>query len=111
MPSGRSPCFGQKKTSYPLKSALQNWKSGIDATKAGEIKASVDFRFRERWGDDSTAYETGMFCYSSQVTGEEEEVAYIHLTALLSKHEGQWKVLMENQEGEGTQEEWQELAQ
>ena len=37
---------GIKGTSMPLKQALARWKEGIDATKAGELSASVEFRLK-----------------------------------------------------------------
>lgn len=98
----------KKETSYPLSQALVQWKPGIDATKAGEMEADVKFRFSKRWGDDITAHETGMFCYSSKKKGEEAKVVYVHLEALLVK-EGRWLVMMEYQRAVGTKEEWEKL--
>lgn len=96
---------GKKETSYALSEALAGWKKEFDATKEGELKASVGFRFSRRWGSATTAHEIGMFRYASQAGDEEERVAFIHLEALLVKKDG-WKVLMEFQKEEGTQEEW-----
>ncbi|MCX8238289.1 MAG: DUF1080 domain-containing protein [Akkermansiaceae bacterium] len=100
---------GKKERSYLLKEALAGWKKEFDETKAGKMKASVEFRFSRRWGDAATAHEVGMFRYASQAGDEEEKVAYIHMKALLVKKESQWKILMENQESEGTKEEWEKL--
>nr|MBR9810509.1 DUF1080 domain-containing protein [bacterium] len=100
---------GKSKSSYPLASALKKWKKEFDETKAGEMKVSVDFRFEQRWGDDSTAHETGIFRYASQIKGGEETVAYIELEALLVKKEGSWKVLMEFQKDEKTKVDWDKL--
>ena len=100
---------GKSESSYPLASALKKWKKEFDETKAGGMKASVDFRFRQRWGDDSTAHETGIFRYVSQVKGGEKTVAYIELEALLVKKEGSWKVLMEFQKDEKTKVDWDKL--
>lgn len=100
---------GKRERSYPLASALKKWKKEFDATKSGEMKASVDFRFGQRWGDDSTAHETGMFRYASQVKGGEKTVAYIELEALLVKKDGSWKVLMEFQKDEKTKVDWNKL--
>ncbi|MEN8864798.1 MAG: hypothetical protein ABF381_04390, partial [Akkermansiaceae bacterium] len=100
---------GKRETSYPLASALKKWKKEFDDTKAGTMKASVDFRFGQRWGDDSTAHETGMFRYASQPKGGEETVAYIELEALLVKEGGEWKVLMEYQKSKKTKEDWDKL--
>lgn len=100
---------GKKEKSYALSSALRGWKKEFDATKAGEMKASVEFRFNQRWGDETTAHESGMFRYASQPKGGEEKVAFIHFEGLLVKEEGGWKILMEYQKSEGTKEEWNQL--
>ena len=100
---------GTKKTSYPLSTALEKWKPGILDTKAGRNQASVEFRFSDRVGDASTAHETGMFCYSSTDAEGVSTTSYIHLRALLVKKDGRWLILMENQESEGTAEEWKAL--
>lgn len=53
---------GAKKTSYALtKASLAGWKQGMDDTKEGKNHAGVAFRFSQRLGDDTTAYETGIF--------------------------------------------------
>ena len=100
---------GKRKKSYPLASALKKWKKEFDDTKSGKMKASVDFRFGQRWGDDSTAHETGMFRYASQVEDGKEVVAYIELEALLVKEGEDWKVLMEFQKDEKTKADWDKV--
>ena len=82
----------------------------FDQTKAGTMKASVDFRLKRRWGDATTAHETGMFRYSQKVGDTAERIEYIHLKALLTKKDGKWLILMENQEKRGLKEEWDELG-
>ncbi len=101
---------GTKKTSEPLASALKRWKTEFNQTKAGTMKASVDFRLKRRWGDATTAHETGMFRYSQKVGDTAKRVEYIHLKALLTKKDGKWLILMENQEKRGLKEEWDELG-
>ena len=100
---------GIKGTSMPLKQALARWKEGIDATKAGELSASVEFRLKHRYGDETTAHETGIFLYSTQKPGEELKKVYIHFEALLTKKEGKWRILMEYQKAQATVEQWQAL--
>ena len=34
-------------------------------TKAGKIRASVEFRFSQRIGGETTAHETGIFLYTA----------------------------------------------
>ncbi len=100
---------GKKKTSYLLSKALEIWKPGIDATKAGKVKAAVDFRFSKRWGDANTAHEIGMFRYYHVDEKGVAKTEYIHLEALLVKKE-RWLILKEYQKSEGTKEEWDQLA-
>ena len=52
---------GLARTSYPISRALVDWKQGFDDTKAGTIKAAVEFRFTQRISDATTAHETGIF--------------------------------------------------
>lgn len=99
---------GTKKTSYPLAKALARWKSGFDDTKAGKMKASVQFRFGQRLNDETTAHETGMFLYSTVNAEGEATSEYIHFEALLVKRKG-WKVLMEYQKSRGTKNDWESL--
>lgn len=100
---------GPRKSSYLLTKALERWEKEFRQTKAGQTKASVDFRFSKRVGDAATAHETGMFRYAGQTVGGKEKVVYIHLKALLVRKENGWKILMENQESQGTKEEWDGL--
>lgn len=101
--------MGTKEASQPLAEALKRWKTEFDQTKAGKMKASVDFRFRQRWGDATTAHEVGMFRYAQKVGDQEERVEYIHLRTLLVKKKAKWLTLMENQESRGTLAEWEAL--
>ncbi|MBO6621445.1 MAG: nuclear transport factor 2 family protein [Balneola sp.] len=95
--------------SYPISTALDGWKQGFEDTKAGKMKASVEFRFSERLHSETTAYETGIFKYSSQNKGEEQSTVYIHLEALLTKASGEWKLLMEHQVSVATEDEWNSI--
>ena len=99
---------GSSRTSYPLSRALVRWKQGILDTKSGAIKASVEFRFGQRMGDETTAHETGIFRYMTEKDGE-VSVFLIHLEALLVKKDQRWQVLMEYQKSEASEEEWEAL--
>lgn len=100
---------GSKKTSVPLADALQRWKKEFDATKRGEMKASVVFKFSQRLGDATTAHETGMFLYTAVGADGKATREYIHFEALLVKREGRWKIVMEYQKSKGTREEFEAL--
>lgn len=94
---------------YPLAKALVKWKQEFDDTKSGRMKAGVSFRFSQRLGDETTAFETGMFLYYQIKPDGQKREEYIHLEALLVKKNGSWKILMENQKSKGTKEEWDKL--
>ena len=92
---------------YPIANALARWKKDFDDTKAGLRKSSVEFRFRKRLGDSTTAHESGIFFYSYEVNGERDDY-YIEFEGLLVK-EGTWKMMMEYQKSELTKEDWDML--
>ena len=101
---------GIKKSSSPLSVALARWKKEFTATKSGEMKASVVFRFSQRVGDETTALETGIFLYSSTGPDGKPIQEYIHFEVLLVKKGGHWKTLMEYQKSKATPEEWNALG-
>jgi hypothetical protein len=100
---------GNKQTSQPLTKALARWKKDFAATKAGEVKANVEFRFCQRLGDETTAHETGIFAYTAKKPGEKPITEYIHLEALLVKKADGWKILMEHQKSSATKAEWEAM--
>lgn len=99
---------GTKKTSYPLSKALVRWEKDFTAVKTGESKAKVEFRFSQRFGDETTAHETGIFLYSTVDADGKPTRAHIHFEALLVKRGG-WKMMMEYQKSKATAEEWEKL--
>ena len=99
---------GIRGTSYPLTKALAGWEQGFHDTKSGKQSASVEFRFSQRLGDETTAHETGMFLYIATDTEGNETRSYIHFEGLLIK-EDRWLILMEYQKSRGTAEEWKAL--
>ena len=101
--------FGSIK-SITIKEALANWAQGFIDTKAGKATSNVEFRFSERIGDETTAYETGMFSFTlKDDTGKNVEY-YDHLNALLVKKDGTWLCVMEYQKA-ATKEDWEALKQ
>ena len=102
---------GGKKVSYPLSQALKRWKAEFDSTKAGDRSSAVTFRFAHRYGDATTAHESGIFLYSFQQGDEPKKDEYIHFEALLVKESGKWLILMEYQKSSATKAEWDALAE
>jgi hypothetical protein len=101
---------GTKKTSSPLAAALQRWKREFDDTRAGRMKARVEFKFSQRLGDATTAHETGMFLYAFTGADGKETREHIHFEALLVKKDGRWLLLMEYQKAKGTAAEYEALC-
>lgn len=100
---------GTKNTCTPLAEALKRWKKEFDATKAGEMKASVEFKFSQRLHDATTAHETGIFLYKATGPDGKETRAYVHFEALLLKRGDGWKIVMEYQKANATEAEFQAL--
>lgn len=100
---------GTKGLSYPLAQALNRWKTEFDDTKAGDIEASVEFRFSDRFGDTQTAHESGVFLYTQKKKDAEAIQEYIAFEALLLKENGKWQILMEYQMKAVSKEEWDKI--
>lgn len=92
-----------------IAAALTGWEPGFTDTRAGRTTASVDFRFSVRRNDDTTAHETGIFCYEARPVSGEASAQCVHFEALLVKRDG-WKMLMEFQKGPATAAEWDALG-
>jgi len=99
---------GIKGASYPLSQALARWKPGFLETQSGKIKAGVEFRFSQRFGDETTAHETGIFHYWTLKADGVRKDDYIHFESLLLKEKG-WRTLMEYQKSSATEDEWKKL--
>jgi hypothetical protein len=99
---------GTNGEAYPISNAFERWESDFTRTKSGEIKASVQFKFTTRLGDEKAAHETGMFRYSAVDADGVANTYFINFEALLVK-QGTWKAMMEYQQSEATEEEWDKL--
>ena len=101
---------GQNKVSLPITKALANWKQGFSDTKVGKTKDSVEFRFSQRIGDETTAHETGIFHFNSTDSNGKILGNYlVHFEMLLVERSHVWIALMEYQRSEATKEEWESL--
>jgi ketosteroid isomerase-like protein len=101
---------GAKRASYPIGQALNRWKTEFDDTKAGNIEASVEFRFAHRYGDTQTAHESGIFLYTQKKKDAEPVAEYYAFEALLVKENGKWLMMMEYQIKPMTKQDWEKLA-
>ena len=100
---------GISKNSIPIKEALDGWEKGFEDTRLGQMKASVEFRFSESILGTSSAYQKGIFFYTSEYAEQSPVSVFIHFEVLLTKSNDIWKILMEYQKEYATHEDWNSL--
>ncbi len=93
----------------PIKEALEGWGRDMVAAKAKGNRATVEFRFVRRQDDATTAFETGMFKYTVIEKSGASSSKFYPFEQLLAKTNGKWRVLMERQFAEVTQDAWDKL--
>ena len=76
------------------------------ATAEGRADRDIEFRFTRRIHDERSAHETGIFRYSSVEDGA-RTVVTIHFSAALVKVAGEWLQLLEYQDSDATDAEWE----
>jgi ketosteroid isomerase-like protein len=93
----------------PIKDALEKWGRDMVAAKAKGNRAAVEFRFSRRHDDSTTAFETGIFKYTVIEKSGATDSKFYPFEQLLVKTNGKWRVLMERQFAEVTQDAWEKL--
>ena len=81
----------------PISDALEGWGNGMQEAKENGKNARVAFRFSSRQDDKHSAFEQGVFKYTSIDASGKEEYMYMHFESLLVKQNGRWLYLMERQ--------------
>jgi len=80
-----------------ISEALAGWGKDMVTNKGKGITATVEFRFSQRQDDAETAFETGMFKYTTKDKAGVSTPRYIRMEALLVKTGGKWRMIMEHQ--------------
>jgi len=80
-----------------ISEALSGWGKDMVTNKGKGITATVEFRFSQRQDDAETAFETGMFKYTTKDKAGVSTPRYIRMEALLVKTGGKWRMIMEHQ--------------
>ena len=80
-----------------ISEALAGWGRDMVTNKGKGITATVEFRFSQRQDDGETAFETGMFKYTTKDKAGVTTPRYIRMEALLVKKGGKWLMMMERQ--------------
>ena len=93
----------------PIKDTLERWGRDMVAAKAKGNRATVEFRFSRRQDDATTAFETGLFKYTVIEKSGASTSKFYPFEELLVKTNGKWRVLMERQFAEVTQDAWEKL--
>ena len=93
----------------PIKDALERWGRDMVAAKAKGNRAAVEFRFSRRQDDTTTAFEAGIFKYTVIEQAGASNSKFYPFEQLLVKTNGKWRVLMERQFAEVTQDAWDKL--
>jgi ketosteroid isomerase-like protein len=99
-------------TTFAVSEAFRvRWKDEIMEVNQGLRINTLDFRFSKRIGDQNTAFEKGIFHYTSieSTTDSVLTDTYVHFETLLVKVNNRWVALMENQQQVATIEEWRRL--
>ncbi|MCM4164701.1 hypothetical protein DHC50_13945 [Arenibacter sp. A80] len=98
------------KVCYSLDKALKKWTDGLENTKKGITKVTLDFRFSERTGDGTTAFERGIFRYDLLDENGERTERFVHFDALLISKNGKWQLMLEHQKLHATKDEWMRMG-
>lgn len=80
-----------------ISEALAGWGEGMVTNKGKGITATVEFRFSQRQDDAETAFEAGMFKYTTKDKAGVSTPRYVRMEALLVRTGGKWRMIMERQ--------------
>ena len=100
-------------TTFAVSQAFKyRWKKEILEVKNGKRVNTLAFRFSKRIGDNMTAFEKGIYHYTSieKASGKILGDSYVHFETLLVKVDGRWVASMEYQKMKATKDEWEKLG-
>ena len=94
-----------------MRDALAGWGRDMVANKAKGTAARVEFRFSRRLDGATTAFESGIFNYTTIDRAGVAKPGLYPFEELLVKKDGHWQILMERQFAAATQADWDKLPQ
>lgn len=97
------------KATTPIKQTLERWGRDMVAARAKGNRARVEFRFTQRLDSATTAFDSGLFKYTVIENSGASSSQYYPFEILLAKIDGQWRILMERQFAEVSQDAWDKL--
>ena len=93
----------------PIAQAIAGWGKDMVTAKQAGTKATVAFRFTKRQDDAESAFESGIFKYTTTTRAGVASPSYRKFEALLVKLGGKWLVTMERQLDGASESEWNAL--
>lgn len=94
----------------PISQAIEGWGKDMATQKKAGTKSSVAFRFDTRQSNATTAFEAGIFRYTTTTKNGVASPSYVRFESLLVKTAGKWLIVMERQLAPVTEREWNALA-
>lgn len=92
-----------------MRDALAGWGRDMVTNKAKGTTARVEFRFSRRLDGAATAFESGIFNYTTIDSAGVAKPGLYPFEELLVKQDGRWQILMERQFAAATQADWDKL--
>mgnify|MGYP006450542887 CR=1 FL=1 len=96
-------------SSVAISAAFTQWQQSFDDTKKERVKVDVQFKFTQRIGTEKTAFEKGIFLYTSTDKAGLKTIKFMGFEAVLVKRK-QWQILLEHQKSESNESEWNLLV-
>ena len=96
-------------TTKAMRDALAGWGRDMVTNKAKGTTARVEFRFSRRLDGATTAFEAGLFNYTTIDSAGVAKPGIYPFEELLVKQDGHWRILMERQFAAATQADWDTL--
>jgi uncharacterized protein (TIGR02246 family) len=97
------------RTTQAMRDALAGWGRDMVANKAKGTTAKVEFRFSRRMDNATTAFESGIFNYTTIDSAGVAKPGLYPFEELLVKKDGHWQILMERQFAAASQADWDKL--
>jgi len=99
------------KQSMPINIVMKRWKKEGEKFQKEGGTAILSFRFSDRKLSETTAFETGIFRYSSIDKYGVVKTMYSHFQDLNVKKNGRWLTVMEHQQNLSSVAEWDALPE
>ena len=87
--------FGNR--TVPAVDQLAKWGRDMQEAERAGTSATVSFRFTQRQDDEKTAFEAGMFKYTTTEPSGARTSYHVPFEVLLVNKDGKWLIVMERQ--------------